>query len=550
MLSHQAIYTYKRSRRGLTLVEMMVSVALTLMVVFALVRVFEALGGNVTTGRATIEMSANLRSAAQLLRSDLAGLTVTTLPPRTPEQGEGYLEIVDGPGTDSQYVYMDANGVGQWASWNGREDIRDMDPVSDGYLDTVYDTSVGDTDDILAFTSRNMESPFRGTISDPRIKFRRSSNTTYVTNPLAPTRILDSTEAEIIWWLQAERLANDPSLLYSMDQPSQLTAAITGQIQIYPNQTTPVRSLHRRVLLIQPDLDLSEVVLNSAEELAIFLSNNDLSVRVIRDGATFRVVANSLSDLTTRKNRACRTPQPLDSDRLPLTYIGAPVTGGLGSIRTGGMLNPTSTLLLHGAMKDMVLNYTGNPFSMLRRGNDVVVSDVLAFDVRVWDPAALTRVTEDGTVITPSDPGYNIVPVADSVGMAGAYVDLGFGVMPKSGTSNYPVTLQGQFGSVPHARSQLIRPLSNNVDSGEATYCTWSGRYEHDGLDQDGDGIVDQGTDGLDNNNQFGVDDPSELETLPPYPRPVRGVNITLRIMDSETRQVRQTSVVSDFLPE
>ena len=97
MLSHQAIYTYKRSRRGLTLVEMMVSVALTLMVVFALVRVFEALGGNVTTGRATIEMSANLRSAAQLLRSDLAGLTVTTLPPRTPEQGEGYLEIVDGP---------------------------------------------------------------------------------------------------------------------------------------------------------------------------------------------------------------------------------------------------------------------------------------------------------------------------------------------------------------------------------------------------------------------------------------------------------------------
>ena len=110
MLSHQAIYTYKRSRRGLTLVEMMVSVALTLMVVFALVRVFEALGGNVTTGRATIEMSANLRSAAQLLRSDLAGLTVTTLPPRTPEQGEGYLEIVDGPGTDSQYVYADQIG--------------------------------------------------------------------------------------------------------------------------------------------------------------------------------------------------------------------------------------------------------------------------------------------------------------------------------------------------------------------------------------------------------------------------------------------------------
>ena len=96
--------TLDRNRRGLTLVEMMVSVALTLMVVFALVQVFELLGENVADGRATIEMSGNLRGAAQLLREDLEGLTVTTLPPRSPDQGEGYLEIVDGPSTDSQHI--------------------------------------------------------------------------------------------------------------------------------------------------------------------------------------------------------------------------------------------------------------------------------------------------------------------------------------------------------------------------------------------------------------------------------------------------------------
>ena len=43
----------------------------------ALVRVFEMLGDNVTDGRATIEMSGNLRAAAQLLRELLeAGFVV------------------------------------------------------------------------------------------------------------------------------------------------------------------------------------------------------------------------------------------------------------------------------------------------------------------------------------------------------------------------------------------------------------------------------------------------------------------------------------------
>ena len=72
------------NRRGFTLVEMMISVALSLMVVFAVVRVFETLGNSVTDGRATIELSGSLRTAAQLLQDDLNGVTVTSLPPRSP----------------------------------------------------------------------------------------------------------------------------------------------------------------------------------------------------------------------------------------------------------------------------------------------------------------------------------------------------------------------------------------------------------------------------------------------------------------------------------
>ena len=47
-----------------------------------------------------------------------------------------------------------------------------------------------------------------------------------------------------------------------------------------------------------------------------------------------------------------------------------------------------------------------------------------------------------------------------------------------------------------------------------------------------------------------GVDDVGERETSPPYPVPLRGIQVRLRIIDRDTRQVRQMTVSSDFIPE
>ena len=157
----------RRGRRGLTLVEMMVSVTLTLVVVFALVQVFDLLGDSVTDSKAIIEISANLRTAADLLRDDLDGLTVTTLPPRAPAQGEGYLEIVDGPSTDRQNYVVNDQGV-QLVDIGIVQDSGGTatDNNGDGFLDTAaYDTSVGDVDDIIAFTTRRDSKPYTGMIS-------------------------------------------------------------------------------------------------------------------------------------------------------------------------------------------------------------------------------------------------------------------------------------------------------------------------------------------------------------------------------------------------
>ena len=66
----------------------------------------------------------------------------------------------------------------------------------------------------------------------------------------------------------------------------------------------------------------------------------------------------------------------------------------------------------------------------------------------------------------------------------------------------------------------------------------------------DGGQLIDEGTNGIDDDDNHGVDDVGEQETSPPYSRPLRGILVKLRMMEYNTRQVRQTSVAVDFLPE
>jgi len=580
-----------KNRRGFTLVEMMISVALTLMVVFALVRVFETLGDSVTDGRATIEISSNLRTAAQLLQSDLQGATTTTLPPRDPEQGEGYIEFIDGPGTDSQYrVYNSINNQVSLLRLSDLSNAGLIDTDGDGFLDDdAFDTAVGDVDDILAFTSHSNGKPFSGTISDPRIGKPGVNVVPYLqvtdtaNNDFAvQTQILESQDAEIVWWLQVERTPNNVGLTvldgFSTTRSGwqqQLDAAcfadrdLTGDPLIYPSGTTPVRSLHRRVLLVMPRLNLSAIELKSETEVHQFLSNNDISVRVIREGESlWRVEPNSLADLSERENRSFRSSWRF---RAPNQRSAIAASRLLPSRANGVTLNPNTTLLRQAAMKDMVIshpmyNYSGETTParkviMLRKGRDVVLNDVLSFDLQVWDPAAIVRGTTDGDIVVPNDPGYR---QATEVGSAGAFVDLGYAVLPKSNTA---LPDHGNFGGLPFRQGltggpKSFMPLDGTTTGltngmGDATFCTWTSTYERDGFNQDGDTalgssdqLVDEGHDGLDNDNINGVDDPGELETSPPYPHPLVGLKVTLRTIDFGTRQVRQTSVVHDFLSE
>jgi hypothetical protein len=158
-----------------------------------------------------------------------------------------------------------------------------------------------------------------------------------------------------------------------------------------------------------------------------------------------------------------------------------------------------------------------------REGEDIVLTNVLAFDVRVFDPDARVRDSGGGVALIPGDPGYS---TSLSILTSGAYIDMG-------------VTGAQKFASM-NTKSQL---------SALSTYDTWSDHYEFNGIDEDNTYGVDQKNNMIDDDSNRIIDDENELETSPPYPVPLRGLEVRIRIYDTSTRQVRQVTIRHTFVP-
>jgi type II secretory pathway pseudopilin PulG len=370
-------------RRGLTLIEVMVSLAAAMVVLAAVISVLGMVTKGVADSRSMIEATGRLRSAQMLLRSDLAGATNSGLVMQKGEMGNGYIEIVDGSTVDD----------------NG-------------------DSLRGDVDDIIALTTRTSGAPFVG----------QAGNNT-ITSPVA----------EVVWFL-------DPS-----------------PARTYGDGTV-VYNLHRRIFL----------VLNNTPDITNQLTNANFNTHDV----TFRQkdgnrIPCSLNDLTQRRHRVFH--------------------------------NNSNTA----AIGPQILS--GN-----RQGEDIVLTNVLAFDVKVFDPTATNKASGNDGLI-PGDRGYN---GATTNAGNGAYVDLGQG--KGNGT---------RFNKNMNTKSQI---------TGNPTYDTWSFDYEYGG----------PYVDGLDLGGEAGVvDDFEERQTMPPYPYPLRGVQIKIRVYEPSSKQVREVTVEETFVP-
>ena len=403
------------TRHGMTLVEMLVATTMTLVIMGVVVQLFGMVGNGVSASRASLRMSSALRSVAHTLRTDLNGITVETIPPVKVDSDSGYLEIIEGSGTDSSLGFTQLTG---------------------------------DIDDVLMFTTKSMGKPFVGKLG-------------------ATGEVIESPYAEVAWFCQSTSKTVGSSTLYNLHRRQLLVMDYVGAGDFHGNGTNAING-----------------------SLPNAYANNDLSLR--RVGA--RVFPNGLSDLTKRENRFLHN------------FIGT-------------VSNSTFPY------ENVLANISSASFNSAsgREGEDIVLTNVLAFDVRVFDPDARVRDSGGGVVLIPGDPGYatNLSELA-----SGAYIDLG-------------VSNAGTFASM-ETKSQLTSPN---------TYDTWSDHYEFNGIDEDEDGVIDQKNNMIDDDSNGIIDDEDELETSPPYPVPLRGLEVRIRIYDTSTRQVRQVTVRHTFVP-
>ncbi len=436
------------SRRGLTLIEIMIALTMTLIVLGAMMQAFQYASGQMQMGRATMELANRLRSAEELLRSDLSNLTVEPRPYTGTTNPNGYLEIIDGTMRDK----TNAAGLNSY---------------------------LGDVDDVIAMTVRSDGQFFRGR---------------HIPDNTTSSKVIESSIAEVLWYTTF------------VDRNSDQLIELTESVKV-----------HRRIMLIRPDLGPWENL--TSAQVTTLMQNNDISCRIVFDQAAneFNVYANSLSDLAVRRNRFCHQWYNYD-DSNPSIDINWP------------------------NFFDRSLVSTFKPVE----GNDIVLTDVASFDVRVYSPDV--SLSLDAAIpLAPADPGF---PATATQISAGDFVDLVWRlpVIPDPAGNLPDEALRVDFRS---SRFNLAPQVWRNAyPLAEAFYDTWTPVYESDGFDQDNDTVIDEGTNGLDNGGPLAPDDDSERETRPPYPYPIRGVKVDLRLIEKTTNQVYQSSVVHSYVPE
>lgn len=598
-----------RSRRGFTLLEVLIALTITLILMALVMEMFSKVSDGINSSRANMDLNDQVRNAKQRLISDLRGTTAPTIPPLDPHMHLGYFEYVEGPRVaSSQFASGSVGGdvgeqvgSGNWYTSRG--------PASNMVVNSV----IGDVDDILMFTTCSYDDKFVG-----RGGVKSGVNLS-----------VKSRHAEIAWFLRRKT----PSEVQSVraDNRPEFYALHRRQFNVLPNAT------------IWGNLDNSNTDLSLRGEGGdwdnIAVPMNLVTGRNTLNPGTFR---NSLGDLTKRECRSLHqpflwpyqmlyiapqfnasgdanmhsgfNPEPLGSSpmrsfafNVPISMLSLPTlaeqshstfplpqpqrvvsTGVYGPKQS---FTPTSPAGYVGGTR---FNQAGT-----RQGSDIILTNVVSFDVKAWDPGApvfrapaSTQNPNNAGVLVPGDGGYaqavnrfNASPTTvDRQPVAfGAFADLNYmGVdqtdatiryraYQETGTSTLSAIRRMEQGAPFSNRCYLPRaqfahpgegPLSATPTHGfarPAVWDTWSTHYEYDGIDNDYDGNIDEFTNGIDDNGNGLVDEPDstrsggfqlgEQEASPPYRSPLRGIKITIRVMEQDSKQVREVTVVHEFLP-
>lgn len=259
-----------RRRCGFTILEVLIALTAALLLMLGLARAYKLLGDKITERQSEMDMSLRLRDVAIRLRDELRRATCEMKPPAKVEGAEGYLVYHEGPFTDSTTL------MGS---------VPHPTPSAVTYFP---DSRVGDIDDYLAFTTRAVEgAPFQGFIPrgildakrhmDNQLTPQEQSQYNTSINPQAAayaTQLVPfySEVAEVAYWLSPEWVRSaDGSLVYDQSVPDG-----AGNFTLQPvyedrnGDLLPDRlNLHRRTLLIRPDLNITPAEMNIRNGVAV-----------------------------------------------------------------------------------------------------------------------------------------------------------------------------------------------------------------------------------------------------------------------------------------
>lgn len=288
----------------------------------------------------------------------------------------------------------------------------------------------------------------------------------------------------------------------------------------------------------------------------------------------------------------------LSTNTVDGTRIAPPATPSVGPVVTpttlSGFLRPE--FVLGG---DLTHLDSIDAWGQERIGEDLLTNNTLAFDIQIYDPSAAVFTTSDGVVVRPSDAGYRqALRQATAGGQSntefGSFVDLAYPVLAggslrgwqprrleRRSTNDEPIVgTEQSFLVTPFSGIDRYTPADTSVtayipslyQSGrlatsgitiqvfQPAFDTYTMFYERDGFAQlapsGGFGTrwsplsssstlatQDRGSDGLDNDGVFGIDDAGEMETRAPFPFRPEAVRISIRLENPSLRLIRQSSV-------
>lgn len=251
----------RRPRRGLTLVEMLVTVALVLLIMVIITTVFRSAATAASRQKVAMELEQTLRRFDATIRQDLQGVTAKLDPsvePARPDDQRGYLEY----------------GENSFADMQGE-----------------------DSDDYLAFTAKAPDGqPFRGFVVAQTINA--------VTGAGNFTRIpITSNFAEVVYFVRHGNLYRRVQLVVPERK---------GQLTVGPIPGAAAANGGYWVIPVNGGLGSQIVPPNTTGAYPVSWSAlNTISARpapasLVSGAGILAPVPNSLGDLTNRENRFCR----------------------------------------------------------------------------------------------------------------------------------------------------------------------------------------------------------------------------------------------------